>query len=223
MKKSINFWIKRFIIIGLLTSMITNIYTIFILDNSQLLFPLIATLLLLILYLIIEKIYKKYFKNISLIYYNIFALFLFASLILGEIYNFYYKFELWDNILHFSSGFLLALLLINVFYYLMSKYFKKPDSQIQIIIIIIISLLASLSFAVFWELYEFSIDYIFEKNMQKGLIINQGMALRQIAGYVNSSGRFIDPALVDTMSDLFSATIGSILAGLSYYFYTNKK
>ena len=58
----------------------------------------------------------------------------------------------------------------------------------------------SLSSACIWEIFEFSIDNLFNMNLQHN----------------------IDTGVIDTMKDIIACTTGAFISGLSYYFYRKK-
>lgn len=53
-------------------------------------------------------IYKKFKLEIPPLIYFSYILFLYCSIVLGEVSSFYYKYDNWDDILHFCSGMMLG-------------------------------------------------------------------------------------------------------------------
>lgn len=166
------------------------------------------------------KIYAEKLSFLSPRYYYITMFFAYLSVFLGSFLNFYEKFSWWDTMLHFSSGILLGLLSVTIVATLITKSFDKIDSKTDIIIIVVVGMLMSISYAVFWEFYEFSFDFLADGNMQRGLILDLNASVEsQIMPHVRPSGRYVDPAITDTMGDMFLATAGALIAG--FYAYTH--
>lgn len=118
-------------------------------------------------------------------------LFIFSAQVLGSVLDFYDKFYWWDTMLHTISGMIFFLIGVVVI-----KYLNKSKTNVKIgrNLIIVFAICFSLSIGVIWEIIEYTIDCIFvTSNMQitKGLI---GQA-----------------AIKDTMIDLISATIGTLI------------
>ena len=112
--------------------------------------------------------------------------FLFATMILGEIGNFYERFWWWDILLHFSSAIAFGCVGFIILFYLnkTNKISSKP------IWIALFSFSFAVSIGAVWEIFEFSMDTFFDMNMQKS-------------------------GLVDTMWDLIVDVLGALLASLA--------
>ncbi len=204
-------------IILLIASITFNVYT----NNkdaniSEQVVTLIVSTLFLITYIFTRHIFKDKFSYIPDQYYYIAMLFAYFSTYLGSYLNFYEAFSWWDDALHFSSGILIGLFSIILVSYTIGNRFGKYKTKSDIVFLIIIGGLLSLSVAVFWEFYEFSYDHFTDGNMQRGLIVedynieNSGVVLRE-------SGRLVGDDLRDTMNDMFLATAGAFIAGLYSY------
>lgn len=76
-------------------------------------------------------------------------LFVYCSVYLGELHDFYNLLHWWDAMLHLWSG-------VALCYYL-TKWYKQPW----------FALAASVSVLTTWELFEYIMDVNFELNMQK--------------------------------------------------------
>ena len=168
-----------------------NILISFVFCFISLLFSFIykdITLLLFSLYIVIPFILKV--KPIITFLYLIFG---FIALFLGFQLHLYKTVYWYDNFAHFLWGFLSSLLAI-----ILLKKFKKFDNIIFICLFIFIFSLATSGL---WEVCEFTIDNIFNSNMQ-----------RRATG------------VYDTMKDIIVALFGNILFILSFIFeYKNKK
>ncbi len=117
-------------------------------------------------------------------------LFLYSSLFLGEIGDFYERFAWWDLLLHTSSGFLMGLFA----YILVFVLNRTPRSSLNLTPPFVA--LFTFSFAVasagIWEIFEYGMDQIFGLNMQKS-------------------------GLHDTMEDMIVNLIGATLFGFIGY------
>ena len=165
-------------------------------------------------------------------------LFIFASIILGEIQTFYLRFPLWDNMLHTINGFLFS----AIGFVLISTICKKSQYNIfsiKPIYLVLMAFCFSMTIGVVWEFYEFIMDVFFQRDMQKDTIIHtiKSMAVDETAysltvfdsitnvtvnGQDLELGGYLDIGLYDTMSDLFSNCAGAFLFGFIKYFGTRK-
>ncbi|GAB6100108.1 membrane protein [Halanaerocella petrolearia] len=126
----------------------------------------------------------------------IILLFIFASLYLGELKEYYLKFWWWDLMLHTLSGIILG------FIGFVLVYFFSQEDEINVILsplfITIFSFTFALSVGVLWEIFEFSMDSLLNLNMQKS-------------------------GLVDTMWDLIVDSIGALVTSIIGYLYIKKE
>lgn len=139
---------------------------------------------------IVEKVLKIKLEDklkISLI------IFIFAAQCLGTVLGFYGRFLWWDTMLHTISGI--------IFFFLGEAIIKqmnneKVKGELNNIIIIAFAVCFSLSTGVIWEIFEFFVDSLLGQNMQvaKGLIGQE--------------------AVMDTMIDLISVTVGTIFISI---------
>lgn len=139
---------------------------------------------------IVEKVLKIKLEDklkISLI------IFIFVAQCLGTVLGFYGRFLWWDTMLHTISGI--------IFFFLGEAIIKqmnneKVKGELNNIIIIAFAVCFSLSTGVIWEIFEFFVDSLLGQNMQvaKGLIGQE--------------------AVMDTMIDLISVTVGTIFISI---------
>ena len=151
---------------------------------------LVITMLLTFYDKIVEKVLKIKLEDklkISLI------IFIFAAQCLGTVLGFYGRFLWWDTMLHTISGI--------IFFFLGEAIIKqmnneKVKGELNNIIIIAFAVCFSLSTGVIWEIFEFFVDSLLGQNMQvaKGLIGQE--------------------AVMDTMIDLISVTVGTIFISI---------
>ncbi len=217
---------NRFIIGGYLFVIIASIVSIIIrtvtydqnINLVEQVTTIIVTILFLLIYIFTRHVFAEKYHHIPNQYYYITMIFAFFSTYLGSYLNFYEAFSWWDDVLHLTSGILLGLFSIIIVSYTIGKRFGKYKSRSDIITLVIIGCLLSLSFAVFWEFYEYSYDHFFDGNMQRGVILENPEEL-DYPFVVRPSGRIVGQDLQDTMFDMLLATLGSIIAGFYAYYH----
>lgn len=203
MKKILNL-IKVVVLIHLLSNIINGLWT-----------ATFICLFSLIILLISDFIQNK------LKYNNVFALliytFLTSSLIGGEIYNLYVKIWYYDIIMHTLSSFIVSGLL----YYLLKILNIKIITTITVLFIFSFAMMI----ASLWEITEFTIDRVFNSDMQKDTIITEikSKLLSKEGKYVikkkinkmkigdDTVDGYLDIGLYDTIDDMICATCGSII------------
>ena len=93
------------------------------------------------------------------------ALFVFATLFLGEVQDFYYRVWWWDLSLHASAGLLFGLLGF-LFVYLVNEN-ELVDVSMRPSFVALFAFFFSVALGTFWEIFEFAMDQIFGLQMQK--------------------------------------------------------
>ncbi|MBY0310205.1 hypothetical protein K2Q16_03620 [Patescibacteria group bacterium] len=123
------------------------------------------------------------------------SVFMFMTLILGEIVGFYTTFAWWDIVLHGAAtagltliGFILLLLI-----------FSHSELKSKTLVATILSVSFALALAVVWEVYEFLIDILFAPD-----------PLMQLSN-------------TDTMTDLMISIVGALVIAVSGYRYIRWK
>lgn len=117
--------------------------------------------------------------------------FIFLTLSLGWLNDFYGKFPFWDGALHFQSGFLLAVVGF-VLVYLLNE--QKKTLNLSPGFVSFFAICFSLAVAVFWEIFEFACDNWFGSNLQES-------------------------GLPDTMGDLIVNFISAVIIGIMGYYW----
>ena len=224
MNKRIKINILTYIILNLL---VIKCLLLQILNNNW--SNIFLCLLTLLLFFIVKSINKTLNIEMSIFLEVIVYLFIYSSIILGEVYNFFRLIYYWDTILHTITGFISAAFGYSLIYILnnnINKYIKP-------IFAFIVSISFSMLIGVFWEFIEFSVDYYLTKDMQKDQIItkissvklnpqleNKGILINDINKtiiYSNNkniiviNGGYLDIGLVDTIKDLFVNFLGAIV------------
>ncbi|MFC1731825.1 hypothetical protein ACFL6I_16020 [candidate division KSB1 bacterium] len=116
--------------------------------------------------------------------------FIFFTLFLGSLRDFYELFPLWDGVLHFQSGILLGIVGFVLIYVLNEQKTKRLELTPGFISFFAITF--SLAISVVWEIYEYIVDTFFGFNMQ-------------------------ETGLPDTMGDLIVNAVGALIVGLVGY------
>lgn len=155
--------------------------------------PMIALTITSVLIILLPDIFRKK-MNINEHIKFLYLLFMFFFLILGATVGMYKKIYFYDSIAHFVTGLSVSILSL----YIMNKLkrYNEKDKWFNILFAITFTL----AIAAFWEMTEFTIDNIFNIDVQKVVL----------------TGVF------DTMKDIILAFIGSILFSIYYVLSKNK-
>ena len=117
------------------------------------------------------------------------VVFIVASLIMGEVFDIYYRIWWWDIALHATSAIALGMIGFLFIYMLFDgDHFAAPPSAIAFL-----AFTFALSIGAVWEIFEYTMDVVFGTNMQK--------------------------SADDTMIDLIFDAIGAIIGALAGYAY----
>lgn len=118
------------------------------------------------------------------------VLFIFATLFLGEVGDFYERFWWWDVVLHFLSALSFgAMGFLFIFMLFEGDRYAAPAWALAML-----AFCVGLSIGTLWEVFEYGMDQIVGTNMQKS-------------------------GLVDTMTDLIIDTVGAAIGAFSGYLY----
>lgn len=126
---------------------------------------------------------------------SIAVIFVYLSLFLGGVQEFYARFWWWDLLLHLGSGFLLGVLGFLLVYVLNEK--KDVEMDLHPKFIAFFAFVFAMGMGALWEVFEFCMDQLLGHNMQKG-------------------------SLVDTMSDLIVDGIGAFSISFLGWGYLEK-
>jgi len=126
------------------------------------------------------------------------VLFVFATLFLGEVHDYYERFWWWDLALHTTSGLLLGLLGFMVVYILNED--RHVDLHMRPAFVALFAFFFAVGLGAIWEIFEFGMDQYLGTNMQPA-----------IPG---------DPSgLSDTIHDLIVDTVGAAIVSLAGWRY----
>lgn len=144
-------------------------------------------------------------------------LFLLGSLVGGEVYYLYVRIEYYDVIMHGLSSFIASGLFVYIF--------RRYGVNINRILFVISIFSFAMMVAGLWEIFEFSVDRILDRDMQKDTVIaeinsvllsedgktivNKKINSMVIGDYTING--YLDIGLYDTIGDMICAVFGSIL------------
>lgn len=174
----------------------------------------------------------------------IILLFIFAAEILGEINSFYVRVLNWDTMLHTINGFLCAAIgfcLVD-----MLNRNDRFSFKLSPLYLAIVAFCFSMTVGVLWEFYEFGVDQLLGRDMQKDTVVhaihsvnldptnsNTVIHVRDIVDtvVVHSDGSreslglggYLDLGIIDTMKDLIVNFIGASVFSVIGYFYVKHK
>lgn len=174
----------------------------------------------------------------------IILLFIFAAEILGEINSFYVRVPNWDTMLHTINGFLCAAIgfcLVD-----MLNRNDRFSFKLSPLYLAIVAFCFSMTVGVLWEFYEFGVDQLLGRDMQKDTVVhaihsvnldptnsNTVIHARDIVDtiVVHSDGSqeslglggYLDLGIIDTMKDLIVNFIGASVFSVIGYFYVKHK
>lgn len=173
---------------------------------------------------------------------GIIYLFIFAADILGEINNFYGVIPYWDTILHTLNGFLCAGIGFSLVDLLNNNSKRISLSPIYVAIV---AFCFSMTIGVLWEFFEYTVDQVSHKDMQRDTIVsefasvklnekqeNKPIVVKEIVSteiktlggetYTIEDG-YLDIGINDTMKDLFVNLIGAVVFSILGYFYVKNR
>lgn len=172
----------------------------------------------------------------------IILLHIFAAEILGELQGYFIHYAHWDTILHTSWGFLCAALGFSLVDILNRN--SRIKFNLSPAFVAVVAFCFSMTVGIFWEFFEFGVDVLLAKDMQKDTIVTSIYSTmldptkqnvpHPIAGitetiikYGNgqqlSLNGYLDIGIYDTMEDLFVNFIGASVFSIIGFFYIKKR
>lgn len=219
----------RILVIGMMILQIFN-------RNFQNVFLCVLTLILFIMPSVVQATFKVEFPTLLEI---IILLFIFAAEILGEISAFYIKFPYWDTILHTLNGFLCGAIGFSLVEIINGN--KRLRFELSPLFMAVVAFCFSMTIGVTWEIFEFSMDSLYQMDMQKDTVIhsihtvsldpmkdNNCVAITGIEDVVIHGrelglGGYLDIGLMDTMYDLIVNFVGAFVFSFFGYGYVKYK
>ena len=169
----------------------------------------------------------------------IILLFIFAHAILGELDSYYITHPYWDTMLHTTCGFLTAAVGFSMIDILNQN--SRIKFQMSPAYCAVAAFCFSMTIGVFWEFFEFAMDYFFRMDMQKDTVIhnfastyldptasNIAVQVRNIQsvavnGELLNIDGYLDIGLFDTMEDLFVNFVGALVFSFLGFFHMKHK
>jgi hypothetical protein len=129
-------------------------------------------------------------------------LFIFATLFLGEVHDYYERFWWWDLVLHATAGLLMGLFGFLIVYILNEN--RLVDLRMRPSFVAIFAFTFAVTTGTLWEIFEFSMDQLLGMNMQKPML-------------GDTSG------LTDTMWDMIVNAVGAAFVSLGGWRYMKRQ
>lgn len=183
---------KEFMVAAIFTIVliITSIYDFFARDGEKL-FRIALTFFTMVL---VYLLYIKSFLKGSKIIYYINMTFIFLSMYLASVWNFY-SIPNYDKFLHLLSGAIIAIIGYVLFIYLTNDISRKEMNSLTPVIFVVLFAIAA---AGMWEIWEFTTDSLFGLSAQNN-------------------------SLNDTMWDIICGTVIGIITAIPIYMHSKGK
>lgn len=142
------------------------------------------------------------------------VLFIFATLFLGEIGNYYDRFWWWDTMLHGGSAIGFGLLgFVFIFMLFQGDRYAAPPWAVGFF-----AFCFAMSIGAIWEIFEFAMDHIFGLNMQKSGLVDTmwDLILDAIGGLIGASAGAIYMAREE--GGLFGGVLREVITRNRRYF-----
>ena len=169
-------------------------------------------------------------------------IFIFAAEILGEVQSFYTHVIYWDSILHTINGFICAAIGFSLIDLLNTNDYIHIN--LSPIFVSIVAICFSMTIGIIWEFFEYSVDKLLLKDMQKDTIVktissvtldekkeNNPIVVDNIEKTIIYTkdkevvieGGYLDLGINDTMKDLFVNFLGAITYSLIGFLYIKNR
>ncbi len=180
--KNFYFFVIGLIMVSLVYAIVVSIYT----ENYLTLFVSILTFGLVLIPFFVRRLKLVLPTEIEIVI----ILFIYATLFLGEVQDFYLRFWWWDILLHGFSALIFGFIGFTILYFMVNRHELKARPWA----LAIFSFSFAIAIGVVWEIFEFSMDSFFGLNMQKS-------------------------GLLDTMSDLIVDVLGALISSTIAFVY----
>ena len=204
--------------------------------NSENVFTCLLSLFLLYLPSIIER--KLEMRLPTALEITV-VVFIFASEILGEIACFYVTVPFWDKAMHTVSGFIYAAVGYSMADILNRDH--RISFRLSPVFLAVVAFCFSMTIGALWEIFEFSVDMLLNKDMQKDTVLHEitsvaldptrsnipitvsGIRDTVVNGQSLGLGGYLDIGLHDTMQDLIVNMIGALVFSVGGFFQQKRK
>ena len=167
------------------------------------------------------------------------VVFIFASEILGEIACFYVTVPFWDKAMHTVSGFIYAAVGYSMADILNRDH--RISFRLSPVFLAVVAFCFSMTIGALWEIFEFSVDMLLNKDMQKDTVLHEitsvaldptrsnipitvsGIRDTVVNGQSLGLGGYLDIGLHDTMQDLIVNMIGALVFSVGGFFQQKRK
>lgn len=164
----------------------------------------------------------------------IMIMFVFSANVMGDLGSFYEKIPVWDTALHTLNGFICAGVGFGLIDILNRN--KKIKMTLSPAFVCLFSFCFSMTAGTVWEFFEFGVDMLLGKDMQKDTVINTINSVLVTGGQnklttiknitdtvVNGKSLgingYLDIGLIDTMKDMIVNFVGAVVFDFAGYFY----
>ena len=158
---------------------------------------------------------------------------------MGEIACFYVTVPFWDKAMHTVSGFIYAAVGYSMADILNRDH--RISFQLSPVFLAVVAFCFSMTIGALWEIFEFSVDTLFQKDMQKDTVLHEitsvaldptrsnipitisGIRDTMVNGQSFGLGGYLDIGLHDTMQDLIVNMIGALVFSVGGFFQQKRK
>lgn len=166
---------------------------------------------LIVFLFLLPSIYSRRTKiSIPTVIQIIILFFIFASMYLGEIHGYFYRYRWWDTMLHSSSALILGYIGFLLIYALNKD--KAIELKLSPFFMAFFAFCFAMTIGVLWEIFEYLADQLFGANMQKA------RNLEELYGVFDTR-----LGVIDTMRDLIVDAIGAFIVSAIGYNYMKRK
>ena len=194
--------------------------------------------LALVLFLLPAFFEKNFGIDLPNILEIVILLFIFASVILGEMGSYYTKVPFWDTLLHTVNGFLCAAIGFGL-----SDILNRNDKikfKMSPVFLAVVAFCFSMTIGVLWEFFEFFCDVIAKTDMQKDAVVStivstvlgestkapkviENIKAVSVNGVDFGIDGYLDIGLFDTMKDLLVNFIGAAVFSIIGFVYVKSR
>lgn len=203
--------------------------------NTEHIFLCVLTLILFMLPHVLNRWLKLYIPPVMEI---VIVAFIVCGIVLGEVENFFVRFPYWDTIMHTVNGIVCAALSLSLVVLLNKQ--DKILFRLSPVFLMVVAVSFSMLIGVLWEFFEFGVDRIMKKDMQKDTWVSEISTVSLNTGFYSrvttispiekvtiNDGEavlngYLDIGLYDTMEDLFVTFVGAVSFNLFAAIYSKK-